>query len=253
MRVFDTPAIQSAFSRAAQGYDDYAMLQRHVRAHGAALAKRHWENGAHILDMGTGTGALAREGVPWRITGLDLSPGMCGEAAKHMPVVNADAASMPFADASFGGVFSSLMLQWVNDPAAVFTETARVMKQGAHAVISTLAAGTLAELESSFREVDGASHVSRFAEPHSILSQAQSAGLALAEARQVPVTEHYPDVVALMRALQAIGASHKAAERRRSLMTPRQFARMECAYEKHRVPQGLPATWQVLYVVLQKT
>lgn len=249
--MFDTQAVKTAFGRAAAMYDAHADLQRHMRAYAVELAKPHWRPGAHILDAGCGTGLLA-DGVPWRITGLDLSPAMCALAAKRITVLAADMEHIPLADEGFDGVFSSLALQWANDPAKAFSEMARVLKPGRMAVISTLAEGTLAELAQAFKAVDEAPHVSDFLPVHHLLSLAHKAGFSLSQARQIPIIEYYPDSVALMRALQNIGATNARRGRKKGLMTSRQFARIEQAYRRFQTKEGLPATWQALYLVLRK-
>ncbi len=250
---FNRKAIKESFGRAASAYDAEAHLQRWVRGRCIALAKQCWPKDAHILDAGSGTGVLAQE-ADWRIAGLDISFGMCEFArGKHDRVVNADAAAMPFADGAFDGVFSSLMLQWAGDPAAVWREMARVLKAQGRVVLSTLAAGTLHELRQAFSILDAAPHVSHFLEAHEVLEGAATAGFSMVAAEQARVVEYYPDAVALMRALQSIGASHKQAGRRKGLMTLRQLASVERAYAKQfGNAQGLPATWQVLYLVVQK-
>lgn len=250
--MFDTRTISASFGQAAAHYDAHADLQREVRRHAVALAQRYWPRGARILDLGCGTGALADEVKTWRITGLDRASGMCEVAAKrNLPVVNADAVSLPVQDRYFDGVFSSLMLQWVSDTPAVWREVARVTKPGGYAMLATFAEGTLHELSQAFCAVDDAPHVSAFAPAHRLLEEAQAAGLSLSLARQVPVVQYYPDTIALMRKLQVIGATHAHPNRRRGLMTSRQFARLEQAYQRFATPRGLPATWQVLYLMLR--
>lgn len=255
--MFDARAVKTSFSKAAERYDVSADLQREVRRHTMALGMQCWPKAADILDIGCGTGALQNDAralqLSWRITGCDLAPGMCRVALERQRrIVAADAEALPFADGAFGGVFSSLMLQWVSDPQAAFHEIARVLKPGGNAVISTFGEGTLYELQQSFLAVDGAPHVSEFLAPHYSIMQAREAGLSLLLAHQVPIVRHYEDTVALMRDLQAIGATNALAGRRRGLMTSRQFSRLEEAYKKFSTPQGLPATWQALYLVLHK-
>lgn len=256
--MFDTRAMKSSFGKAAPHYDANADLQRDVRRHALSLGMQCWPKAVDILDIGCGTGALFDDvhalRLPWRITGCDLAPGMCAVAInRQRRVAAADAQALPFAGGAFGGIFSSLMLQWVSDPQAVFHEMARVLKPGGSAVVSTFAEGTLYELQQSFLAVDGAPHVSEFLAPHYSLMQAREAGLSLLLAHQVPMVRHYPDTVALMRDLQAIGATNALSGRRRGMMTSRQFSRLEQAYaKKFSTAQGLPATWQALYLVLHK-
>lgn len=256
--MFDLRALKENFGNAAPVYDRHAHLQRAVREHAIALAKNYWHGEEHILDLGCGTGAFTHEAallkLRWNITSLDLSYGMCCIAAKYnTPIINANAEQIPFKEGSFDGVFSSLMLQWVNTPGRVFTELARIMKPNGICVLSTLVQGTLHELRDAFAAMDDAPHVSEFMAAHDLLALADSAGFSLELAKQNPWVEHYPDVIALMRALQAIGATNKASTRKRGLSTPQQFARLEQLYAKQSATaKGLPATWQVLNLVLRK-
>jgi malonyl-CoA O-methyltransferase len=251
--MFDTQAVKYSFADAAEEYDAHAELQHEVRAHCVQLAAQFWPHGSRVLDVGCGTGAFIGEADArgWRPVGLDIADGMCKAARDYMaPVINASAESIPLGENIFDGVFSSLMLQWLNHPARAFGEMARVLKPGCHAVVSTFVEGTLCELSTAFKTIDDAPHVSEFLSSHEIIKYAEGAGFALALARQVRIEETYPDIIALMRRLQSIGAANRHSKRRKGLMTSRQFSRLEQAYT--RSPQGCVATWQALYLVLQK-
>ena len=253
--MFDTVAIKQNFGQAAMQYDAHANLQRTVRTHCLRLAKPYWQAGSQILDAGCGTGAFTREASQqrWGITQLDMAHGMCRQAARSAPTVNADAQSIPFARNTFDGIFSSLMLQWVDTPGRVFEEMQRILKPRGIVLLSTLADGTLLELREAFSTLDSVPHVSNFMPAHSILEAAGESGLSLSSAQRMPLVEHYPDTIALMRNLQAIGAVNKETSRKRGLSTPRQFARLEEYYRRrYNTPKGLPATWQVLFLVLRK-
>lgn len=256
--MFDIAAIKQSFGEVAGDYDRHALLQRQVRAYAIKLAKAYVPAQAVVLDAGCGTGALLEDikalRLRWQVVGLDIAPGMCAHAGqKSTMVVNANADAMPLAGESVDAVISSLMLQWTHTPQRTFQEMARVLNPDGICVIATLAAGTLHELHESFAAWDKAPHVSDFLEPHRLLAYAEQAGFHLVNAKQAKVVEYYSDAIVLMRALQDIGATNKQASRRKGLMTPKQFAAVERAYDtKFRQPEGLPATWQILYMVLQK-
>ncbi len=252
--MFDTPKIQRDFSRAARTYDEHARLQQAVRLRAIGLIRDYWPDGTRILDVGCGTGALAREMPGWHITGLDLAPGMCDVARGHMAhVVDGDASVMPFADGAFGGLFSSLMLQWSQKPLGVLREMARVACPGSVSVVATLVHGTLDELRASIAAFDDAPHVSDFMPAPDIAASAVHAGFRLLEAEHQPVVEYYPGAVSLMRALKVIGAANKRQGRRAGLMTPRRLSALEKKYaDAYGSKQGIKATWQVFYMVLEK-
>lgn len=258
----DSRKIRDSFSRAAPEYDDQARLQRVVREECISMAEHVFGPDARILDAGGGTGVFCAEirerGLNWRVTLLDIAEGMCQAARTHTPeVVNAGVQAMPFADSSFDGIFSSLMLQWCEDALAALREMARVVKPGGRCVISTFAEGTLEELREAFATLDDASHVNRFANPAALTALAAHGGFILLACEEETITTQHADVASLMRALKAIGASTKQEAGRKGLMTPRQLMRLEEVYRSRFAPQNagnkdLPATWRVLYMILEK-
>jgi len=251
--MIENSVIGRDFSAAAAAYDVHAHLQKQARAHCLALAREIFPDSAKILDVGAGTGAFAGESKQWDITQLDLALGMCQKATQHGLAINADAAALPFMDEHFDGIFSSLMLQWANEPKRVFQEMLRVLKPAGRVVLSTLAQGTLLELHESFAGVDDAPRVNRFLSAPQIVAQAVHAGFMVLSVEEVTITEHYPDAVSLMRALKAIGATNKQTNRKKGLMTPEQLEKLEKLYKKRfSTKKGLPATWKLLYLMMEK-
>jgi SAM-dependent methyltransferase len=98
--------------------------------------------GRRVLEVGSGGAQGARwvaskRGVP---VALDVSLGMLRHAqglSPAVPLVQADAAAMPFADASFDLAFSAYgALPFVADVGAVHREVARVLRPGGRWVFS---------------------------------------------------------------------------------------------------------------------
>src|SRR5947207_8149527 len=93
-----------------------------------------------VLDVATGTGLVARaiaERYRCRVVGLDRSADMLGAAAArdgHIPLVRARAESLPFPDESFDHLTFTYLLRYVDDPAAVLREVARVVRPGGRIV-----------------------------------------------------------------------------------------------------------------------
>ncbi len=101
------------------------------------------------LDVGTGPGYVAVEvarGRPGlRIAGLDLAAPMVERAQRYAAWTRidgralwpqADGQRLPFADASFGLVFSSFALHHWHDPLVVLNEMARVLRPGGRYYLS---------------------------------------------------------------------------------------------------------------------
>ncbi|HEX4519579.1 MAG TPA: class I SAM-dependent methyltransferase [Gaiellaceae bacterium] len=100
--------------------------------------------GDRVLDVATGTGAVARELVRQKacaVVGVDQSREMLAEAHRladgRIELIEASAESLPFADGEFDGLTFTYLMRYVDDPAGTLQELVRVVKPG----------GTIAGLE----------------------------------------------------------------------------------------------------------
>jgi malonyl-CoA O-methyltransferase len=114
---------------------------------------------ARALDVGTGTGRylplLASAGARL-VVGLDMSLPMLGRKAYGLPRVCADACRLPFPDASFDLICSSLMVGDLEDLGAWLGEVMRVLAPGGHLVYSDFHPTWTAERwRRTFRTADG--------------------------------------------------------------------------------------------------
>jgi malonyl-CoA O-methyltransferase len=114
---------------------------------------------ARALDVGTGTGRylplLASAGARL-VVGLDMSLPMLGRKAYGLPRVCADACRLPFPDASFDLICSSLMVGDLEDLGAWLAEATRVLAPGGHLVYSDFHPSWTAERwRRTFRTADG--------------------------------------------------------------------------------------------------
>ena len=253
----DRRRVRAAFDRASGRYEAAARLQAQV---GDELLGRLGDfafTPAVVLDLGAGTGRCARE-LKRRypralVVAVDLSLGMLREARHHQGLWRrfaracGDAARLPLASASVDLVFSNLMLQWCQPPDAALAEVRRVLRPGGFLAFSTFGPATLQELRSAWAHADGYNHVNHFLDVHDVGAALVRAGLT------EPVLDvdrhevHYPDTLALMRDLKAIGAHNVTAGRPRSLLGRAHLARMSAAYEQVRREGTLPATFEVVY------
>jgi demethylmenaquinone methyltransferase/2-methoxy-6-polyprenyl-1,4-benzoquinol methylase len=101
----------------------------------ALVESVHAAPGELVLDVATGTGLVARELAAryrCRVVGLDQSADMLAAASRNGPaeLVRGSAEGLPFPDAAFDHVTFTYLLRYVDDPAAVMRELARVLRPG---------------------------------------------------------------------------------------------------------------------------
>jgi SAM-dependent methyltransferase len=104
--------------------------------------------GNKVLDVGCGTGVLAREvhrrvGSEGQAIGIDLNEGMLAVAARTEPKIEwrlGDAALLPFEDASFDAVVSQFALMYFPDRVASLREMWRTLAPGGRLAIAVWAA-----------------------------------------------------------------------------------------------------------------
>jgi malonyl-CoA O-methyltransferase len=256
----DRRAVLQAFDRASSSYDAAAALQERVRNELLARIEELKVAPETILDLGAGTGhasrALKRAHPRAIVVAVDIAPGMLARAKaqsrwlRRFERVRADAYSLPFRDASFDLVYSSLMLQWCDDLNTAFGEIARVLKPGGLLLFSTFGPGTLAELRDAWAASgDTGNHVNHFFDPQTLGSALMHAGLSEPVLDVDRIVTHYPDARALMRELKAIGAHNVTQGRPRGLTGRKRLAAMTQAYETLRGEGGLPATYEVIHAI----
>jgi SAM-dependent methyltransferase len=100
-------------------------------------------DGAHVLDVGCGTGIVTTELAArwWKVVGVDPSASMLTHAARELdehaeraPLARARAENLPFRDESFDLLTCAQAFHWMQ-PQAALAEFARVLKPGTLAAV----------------------------------------------------------------------------------------------------------------------
>jgi NADH dehydrogenase [ubiquinone] 1 alpha subcomplex assembly factor 5 len=252
--LFDRPAWCAHRDRAILGAD---FLHREVAERLIDRLDLINRDFAAMLDLGARDGALARLLAGRRGCGLvvsaDPSPKLI--AAAPEPRVCADPELIPFRDASFDLVASCLVLHWCADLPGALIQLRRALKPGGLLLAALLGGNTLVELRTALFEAELAEEggvsprVSPTAELGAAASLLQRAGFAMPVADSETITVTYPDMLALMRDLRAMGETNALATRRRFLGRAT-LARAGAIYaERFGTQDGrIPATFEVLFL-----
>jgi demethylmenaquinone methyltransferase / 2-methoxy-6-polyprenyl-1,4-benzoquinol methylase len=145
--VADTAVARALFAPLGPTYDRYSALLsfgQDGRWRRFLVSRVNAGPGETVLDVATGTGAVARELLAQKkctVVGLDQSPEMLAEARRRLPadvhLIQGTADALPYPDGSFDALTFTYLLRYVSDPAATLRELARVVRPG----------GTIAGLE----------------------------------------------------------------------------------------------------------
>ncbi len=263
--LLDKRRIRRNFARAAPGYDKAAALSREVCARMFERLDLVRLAPSRILDVGTGTGAVARAAVrrypQARVFALDFClpalrtqhrAGFWAQALRAalgraaIGRVCADFERLPLRSGAMDLVVSNLALHWSDAPEAALTEMQRVLRAGGLLMFTTLGPDTLRELARASADVRGRSPVHRFMDMHDLGDMLIHSGFADPVMDMEYLTLTYARVDDLFRDLRASGGLSARADRV-GLRTPRWREQLAQRYELLRREGRLPATFEIVY------
>ena len=255
----DKDAMRRSFGRAAQGYDQFAVLQREIESRLLERIEFSRFEPAVVLDLGCGTGsgsrALAGRFRQASVVALDWAPAMLAMAGEGVAIdesgglqrLCADMHTLPLAGRSVDMIFSNLALQWSYDLPAIFSGFRRVMKPDAMLVFTCFGPDTLYELKQAWRAGDDFPHVNDHPDMHDIGDEMMAAGFREPVMDAERVTLEYPDVMSLMRELKGVGEHNVASDRFRGLTGKGHLQGLLEAYEEFSRNGRYPASYEVIY------
>lgn len=135
-------------SNPAEVYESYMVPTLFAPWSAYLIQAANPQPGQHILDVGCGTGIVARRVAPLvepngRITGLDLNPNMLAVARaaadrEHLAIEwrEGPAEKLPFPDRGFDSVLSQFAVMFFASRPAALAEMHRVLKNDGRAIIS---------------------------------------------------------------------------------------------------------------------
>ena len=211
----------------------------------------------NIVDLGSATGsatrALKKRFRGARVISVDLSSNMLRQGlAKQSwlaksPAIQAHATALPFADQSVDVVFANLLLPWIDDPAELFTEVARVLRKDGLLMFATLGPDSLLELRRAWQAADDFAHVNRFLDMHDIGDATVKAGLRdpVLDVDRMSVTYSSPDK--LFQDLTSVAGRNSLNGRNPAMVSKARFERVIDALEAAMIGDVLTLNLEFVY------
>ena len=247
--------VAKSFNRAASTYDDFSQFQANVLARLVSMCPSVDVDVSLVLCCGTGNASHFLDAMSNHLVNLDLSENMLHKAQQksHKSVsVCGDAELLPFQQAVFDLVFSSLSIQWCENLHSIGREVERVLKPNGHFVVSTLSQDSMPELAHCWRQVDGHTHINHYPTFEALSADITSAGLVLEKSVCEPLTMWFDSTKAAIDSLKKVGASVLIEEDERQVVTPTMWRKFLSEYEALRTEKGIPLTYQLVYLHLKK-
>ena len=259
--ALDRRQVRQHFSCHAAEYNRYAQVQRRVVCRLVDLLSVS-ERPLHLgLEVGSGTGLLSSHFCDvfpdTQLVLSDIAHGMSCQSRKALPdlaVCDADAAALPFAGQCFDFLISSSVYQWVEELPVAFAEAARVLKPGGLFGLALFGERTLYELRSSHQRAlsNLESHGQDFPNMNCV-EQALGDHFIVEVLRTEDEVEWHTDVPELLRNLKRIGAQNSSTRKPQGLTSRRVMQTMfDCYQSQFGDQQGIPATYQVIYLLARK-
>lgn len=238
MQTLNTADVRRRFDRAAAEFDTADFVHSVTREGLFSRLAPVSVEASLVLDIGCATGSalrpLEKRFRKARVVGVDLSGNMLQHASRHCgwfsrtSLLQANARALPFADASVDVVFANMLLPWIDDPASLASEVARVLRENGLFAFATLGPDSLLQLERAWAGAgdENQAHVNRFFDMHDVGDALVRAGLRdpVLDVDRLAVTYEDPDT--LFRDLTRAGARNSLAERRSTLSGRQRFDAM---------------------------
>lgn len=255
--MFDLRHIRARFDHAADQFDAADFVHAETRRGLFERLEGLTTTAGTVVDLGSATGSampqLSKRFGRAHVVAVDLSAAMLAASQRRKSwfarssFVQANATALPFANESVDVVFSNLMLPWVADPSAVFTEVARVLRKEGLFAFATLGPDSLNEIRDAWTGVDTFAHVNPFPDMHNIGDGLVNAGLRdpVLDVDRLEVS--YRDSDRLFADLTAIGGRNSLAGRPPGLTGRRRFHAMTEALESGASDAGIVLDLELVY------
>lgn len=263
----DVRAARRRFGRAyARGHrDDFLAAEIRTRMAERLALVRYVPK--RILDAGSGRGLalpLLRARYPQsEIVALDQVEQALAEIAPKASLgrrlrrlvgrtdaatyaVGGDIAALPFAQSTFGCIWSNLAINWAGDWPATFAEWARVLEPGGMVFFSGYGPDTARELRETLARTGERLRAHAFVDMHDIGDMLVAAGFGQPVMDVERLTVTYPSFDALIAELRAAGQTNTLAARSRAPFTRALRQRIEAQYPRDGAGR-LPLTIEVVY------
>lgn len=250
--------IARAFGRAASRYDQHADLQRKVADELLSAIVQN-VNAPQMIDLGCGTGycsLMLRQQYPdAELLALDMALPMLEATRQHRmancALLCADVQALPLRANLFDVIVSNLTIQWCTSTEILFAELFRIARPGAQVLLSTFGPHTLREVKAAWARIDDYVHVNEFVSHAMLIQAAQAAGFAVTWRSEI-IQRLYSSIQHVGKELKGLGAYNMNRDQAQGFTSRKALAMAEWIFEENAADDGVPVTFEIFYLELNK-
>lgn len=264
--MIDKKVVQLHFDRGAKYYDEYAVVQKKM-ANTLMHLLTNVKCAENMMDIGCGTGVLTEKLITQfpdaNITCVDISQSMLDQVMQKFSKANitpvcADAETHPL-DSMYDLMISNATFQWFNHLENTLKNLLIHLNEGGVLSFATFGQNTFCELHAAYQEAADHLGVIHFEPPGQTFYYANELAAMLNRVKLRDDVFHveeetelvyYPSVKEFLTSIKKIGANN--SNQRRNLQLPLVREMMQVYENKYREPQGIPVTYQLLYLKLER-
>lgn len=197
--------IEANFSKAANFYEEFAVIQKEIASKLVKLAKKYLNDGDFILDLGSGTGFVGAEILKIKkaeMVACDLSLKMLKNIKGEQLRINCDFNNLPFKDNIFDAVTSSFSLQWSRDLNKIIKDCAKISKENSIIIIAIPLQGSLQEFNKA-----GINSINEFLSNDDVNFALKNNNYSKLEYKLVKITQNFANPLQALKNIKKIGAN----------------------------------------------
>lgn len=255
--------ISRDFDKAANSYDEHAIIQRKAADYLFSTIKNEISNHTLTLDAGCGTGyfheLLRKNKIYCPLLQTDIAYNMCRKSAEYASPAQyggvytfaSDIEKLPLSPQSIDIAFSSLTLQWT-DLEMVLSQLNNALKHNGKVAIATIGEGTLFELkQASLIGKKSLSINDDFKNEKEIKELFIKHGFKNITTQTQTIKMEHDNLKNLLTSIKGVGAIYKG-KRNNKYLGKDYFRQVEQNYrEKFTHNTKLVASWNVVYIVAE--
>ena len=258
---------RKVFNRAANSYEKFSGIQDQISQNLLEKLECRNINPTNILDLGCGTGKnglhFLKKFKKISLVNFDLSENMLEQARKKLTTssinfvnnstnfhVCGDMENLPFRDNLFDLVWSSSAIQWSDNLPIVLKHINRILKPSGFFIFSTFGPETLKELRMINEVLYNHPKTNNFLDLKDIRDFVALEGFENSSFNIKSYRLDYENVEDILFDIKGVGATNGNKNRAKGLRGRKFIDIMKQHYEKYRVGEHYPATYEVIYGVV---